>query len=52
LLTNLKQRLVKTGGWLVIHARCYWLQLVEGHLTGQLLASMARRIAALPVAAG
>jgi hypothetical protein len=30
-LTSLQQRLVKTGGWLVNHAR-YWLLLAEGHL--------------------
>jgi hypothetical protein len=51
-LTSLQQRLVKTGGRLVKHARYYWLQLAEGHLTRQLFASMARRLAALPVAAG
>jgi hypothetical protein len=33
-------------------ARYYWLQLAEGYLTRQLFASMAHRIAALPVAAG
>jgi len=32
-LTSLQQRLVKTGGRLVKHARYYWLMLVEGHLT-------------------
>ena len=31
-LTNLQQRLVKTGGRLVKHARYYWLLLAEGHL--------------------
>ena len=29
---SLKQRLVKTGGRLVKHARYYWLFLAEGHL--------------------
>ncbi len=42
-LTSLQQRLVKTGGRLVKHARYYWLLLAEGHLTrrrfGALLAS-------------
>jgi hypothetical protein len=51
-LTSLQQRLVKTGGRLVKHARYYWLQLAEGYLTRQLFASLAHRIAALPVAAG
>ena len=32
-LTSLQQRLVKTGGRLVKHARYYWLMLAEGHLT-------------------
>jgi hypothetical protein len=51
-LTSLQQRLVKTGGRLIKHARYYWLQLAEGYLTRQLFASMTRRIAVLPVAAG
>jgi hypothetical protein len=29
-LTSLQQRLVKTGGRLVKHARYYWLLLAEG----------------------
>jgi len=37
-LTSLQQRLVKTGGRLMKHARYYWLLLAEGHLTGQLFA--------------
>jgi len=32
-LTSVQQRLVKTGGRLVKHARYYWLLLAEGHLT-------------------
>ena len=32
-LTSLQQRLVKTGGRLVKHARYYWLLLAESHLT-------------------
>jgi hypothetical protein len=51
-LTSLQQRLVKTGGRLVKHARYYWLMLAEGHLTRRLFASMVRRIAVLPVPTG
>src|ERR1700741_2236027 len=43
-LTSLKQRLVKTGGRLVKHARYYWFLLAEGHLTRRLFGSMLRRI--------
>jgi hypothetical protein len=32
-LTSLQQRLVKTGGRSVKHARYYWLLLAERHLT-------------------
>ncbi len=31
-LTSSQRRLVKTGGWLIKHARYYWLLLAEGHL--------------------
>jgi hypothetical protein len=51
-LTSLQQRLVKTGGRLIKHARYYWLLLAESHLTRRLFASMLRRIAALPAPAG
>jgi hypothetical protein len=51
-LTSLQQRLVKTGGRLVKHARYYWLLLAESRLTRRLFASMARRIEALPVPTG
>ena len=34
-LTSLQQRLVKTGGRLIKHARYYWLLLAEGHLKRQ-----------------
>jgi hypothetical protein len=51
-LTSLQQRLVKTGGRLVNHARYYWLLLAESHLTRRLFGSMVRRIAALPLPAG
>jgi hypothetical protein len=46
-LTSLQQRLVKTGGRLVKHARYYWLMLAESHLTRRLFAGMVRRIDAL-----
>ena len=46
-LTSLQQRLVKTGGRLVKHARYYWLLLAEGHLTRRLFASMLGRIGGL-----
>ena len=51
-LTSLQQRLVKTGGRLVRHARYYWLLLAESHLTRRLFGSMVRRIALLPVPSG
>ena len=51
-LTSLQQRLVKTGGRLVKHARYYWLLLAESALTRRLFGSMVRRIAALPLPTG
>jgi len=51
-LTSLQQRLVKTGGRLVKHARYYWLLLAERHLTKRLFGSMLRRIAGLSLPAG
>jgi hypothetical protein len=51
-LTSLQQRLVKTGGRLIKHARYYWLHLTESHLTRRLFASMLCRIAGLPSPAG
>jgi hypothetical protein len=51
-LTSLQQRLVKTGGRLVKHARYYWLLLAESHLTRRLFGSMLRRIAGLSLPAG
>jgi hypothetical protein len=51
-LTSLQQRLVKTSGRLVKHARYYWLLLAESHLTRRLFAGMLRRIASLPSPAG
>jgi len=47
-LTSLRQRLVKTGGRLIKHARYYWLLLTESHLTRHLFGSMVQRIEALP----
>lgn len=51
-MTSLPQRLVKTGGRLVKHARYYWLLLAESHLTRRLFVAMLQRIWALPVPAG
>jgi hypothetical protein len=51
-LTSLQQRLVKTGGRLVKHARYYWLLLAESHLTRRLFGSILRQILALPLPAG
>jgi hypothetical protein len=51
-LTSLQQRLVRTGGRLIKHARYYWLLLAEGHLTRRLFGAMVRPIEALPVPAG
>jgi len=51
-LTSLQQRLVKTGGRLVKHARYYWLLLAESHLTRRLFGAMLDRIWALPVPTG
>ena len=51
-LTSLQQRLVKTGGRLIQHARYYWLLLAESHLTRRLFAAMLGKIAALPSPAG
>jgi hypothetical protein len=51
-LTSLQQRLIKTGGRLIKHARYYWLLLAESHLTRRLFAGMLREIAELPSPAG
>jgi hypothetical protein len=51
-LTILQQRLVKTGGRVIKHARYYWLLLAESHLTRRLFGSMVRRVALLPFPAG
>ena len=47
-----QQRLVKTGGRLVKHARYYWLLLAESHLTRRLFASMLGRIIGLSLPSG
>jgi len=47
-LTSLQQRLVKTGGRLIQHARYYWLLLAESHLTRRLFAGVLAKIAMLP----
>jgi len=51
-LTSLQQRLVKTGGRLVKHARYYWVLLAEGHLTRRLFGAIVRRLETLSVPAG
>jgi len=51
-LTSLQQRLVKTGGRLVKHARYYWLFLAEGHLNRRRFGAMLGRIALLPIPTG
>jgi hypothetical protein len=51
-LTSLQQRLVKTGGRLVKHARYYWLLLAESHLTRRRFGAMLGRIALLPIPTG
>jgi Transposase DDE domain group 1 len=50
-LTSSQQRLAKTDGRLIQHARCYWLLLAKS-LTRRLFGSMLRKIAALPSPAG
>jgi hypothetical protein len=51
-LTSVQQRLVRTGGRLVKHARHYWPLLAKSHLTRRVFGSMLRRIWALPVPTG
>ena len=48
-LTSFEQRLMKSGGRLVKHARYYWLLLTEGHLNRRLFGDMLHRIWALPL---
>jgi len=51
-VTSLQQRLIRTGGQLVKHARYYWLLLAEGHLTRSLFGAILRRLTVLSVPAG
>jgi len=51
-LASPQQRLVKTGGRLVRHARYFWLLLPEGHLTRWLFGAVLRRLEVLPGARG
>ena len=51
-LTSLQQRLVKTGGRLVRHARYYWLLLAQRHLDRRRFGAMMGRSALLPVSTG
>ena len=43
-LTGLQQRLFKTGGRLIRHARYFVLQLAESHLTSRLFGQILRSI--------
>ncbi|PYN27126.1 MAG: hypothetical protein DMD99_03295 [Candidatus Rokuibacteriota bacterium] len=47
-LTSLQQRLFKTGGRLIRHARYFTLQLAESYLTGPLFRQIVARIERLP----
>ncbi len=51
-LTSVQQRLVKTGGRLIRHARYYWLLLAASQLTRRRFGGMLRRIVTLPSPAG
>jgi hypothetical protein len=51
-LTSLQQRLLKTGGRLLKHARYYWLLLAESHLTRRLFGSMLEKDRGVAVAGG
>ena len=51
-LTSWQQRLVKSGGRLIKHARYHWLLLAESHLTRRLFAGILRKIVTLPLPAG
>ena len=51
-LSSLQQRLVKTAGRLIKHARYHWLLLAESHLTRRLFGSMLHKIGALLSPAG
>jgi len=51
-LASLQQRLVKTVGRLIKHARYYWLLLAESHLTQRLFAGSAAILRSMPAPAG
>ncbi len=51
-LTSLQQRLVKTGGRLVKHARYCWPMLAEGHLNRRRFGTMLGCIARSPAQPG
>jgi hypothetical protein len=51
-MTSLPQRLEKTGGRLIKHARYYWRLWAESCPATRLFWAMVQRIAALPVATG
>ncbi len=51
-LTGLQQRLAKTGGRLIKHARYYWLLLAEGHLNAAALREHAAEDRGAAVAGG
>jgi hypothetical protein len=51
-LTRVQQRLVKTGGRVVKHARDDWRLLAGGRLTRRVFGAILRRIWALPLPAG
>ncbi len=51
-LSSLQQRLLKTGGRLLKHARYYWLLLAESHLTRRLFGAMLRHVESLPLPTG
>jgi hypothetical protein len=43
-LTSLQQRLFKTGGGLIRHARYFTLQLAQSYLTGALFRQILQRV--------
>jgi hypothetical protein len=51
-LTSLQQRLVKTGGRLIQHARYYWTAAGGKPSDAAPVGAMVRRIAALPMGTG
>ena len=51
-LTSLQQRLMKTGGRLLKHARYYWLLLAEAYPNRRLFGDTLHKIWALPLPSG